>query len=89
MSVLLYILQLSELKMYQIHYDVMKKVYPDSLMLKTDTDSLLYHMHTNDLYKHLKSNELLQQHIEFSNYSKNHALYNNDHKKQIGILQVE
>ena len=25
------ILQLSKLKMYQIHYDVMKKVYPDSL----------------------------------------------------------
>ena len=44
------ILSNSKLLMYKIHYDAIKKVYPDAKMLKTDTDSLLYHINTKDLY---------------------------------------
>ena len=75
--------------MYKLHYDVLLKAYPESLMLKTDTDSLLYQIFTKDLYKDLKNNDLLQKHIEFSNYPKNHSLFNNDCKKQVGLFQDE
>ena len=75
--------------MYKIHYDAIKKVYPDAKMLKTDTDSLLYHINMKDLYHDMKENPILQQHFEFSNYPKNHELYNDDRKKKVGILQDE
>ena len=48
------ILENSKLKMFQLHYDVIKKVYPNALMLKTDTDSLLYQIFTDDLYDDFK-----------------------------------
>jgi len=83
------ILELSKLLMYQFHYDTMKKVYPNSLMLKTDTDSLLYFIETKDLYMDMKDDELLNHAIEFSNYPKNHLLYNNDRKKVPGYFQDE
>ena len=83
------ILDNSKLLMYKLHYDVLLKSYPDSKMLKTDTDSLLYHIPTDDLYKDMEQNSLLQEHIEFSNYPKNHHLYNDNRKKQVGLFQDE
>ena len=37
----------------------------------------------------MKQNTLLQEHIECSNYPKDHPLYNDTRKKQVGLLQDE
>ena len=58
-------------------------------MFKIDTGCLLYHINTKVLYKDKKESSLLHQHFEFSNYPKNHELYNDELKKQVGILQDE
>ena len=83
------ILESSKLLMYQFHYDTMKTVYPNSKMLKTDTDSLLYSIETEDLYADLKHNPILQSRIEFSNYPKDHFLFNESRKKIPGLFQDE
>jgi hypothetical protein len=83
------VLEISKLIMFDFHYNVMKKVYPDCEMMKTDTDSLLYKIKTDDLYHDLKTNPLLQQHFEFSNFPDNHPLYNCDRKKLPGLFQDE
>jgi uncharacterized protein YeeX (DUF496 family) len=80
------VLELSKLTMFEFHYDTMKKQYPSSKMLKTDTDSLLYYIETDDVYKDMKN---LQTKIEFSNYPKNHELYNIDNKKNVHYFQDE
>ena len=75
--------------MYKFHYDVMKVKYPEALMMKTDTDSLLYYVKTDDIYKDFKNDVSIQKEMEFSNYPKNHFLYNCDRKKQVGLFQDE
>lgn len=82
------ILESSKLLMFKFHYDTMKVRYPDSIMMKTDTDSLCYLIKTNDLYEELKEPDLQKQ-IEFSNYPKDHPLYNCDRKKIPGLFQDE
>ena len=82
------ILESSKLLMFKFHYDTMKVRYPESVMMKTDTDSLCYYIKTDDLYEELKE-PTLQSQIEFSNYPKDHSLFNNDRKKQVGIFQDE
>jgi uncharacterized protein YeeX (DUF496 family) len=82
------ILESSKLLMFKFHYDTMKVRYPDSIMMKTDTDSLCYLIKTDDLYEDLKE-PILQKQIEFSNYPKEHPLYNCDRKKKVGIFQDE
>jgi len=82
------VLDISKLRMFQFHYDVMKPRFPDALMMKTDTDSLLYEIKTPDLYEDLKDPSL-QKWIEFSNYPKTHPLYNCDRKKVPGLFQDE
>ena len=67
----------------------MKKVYPDAEMIKTDTDSLLYFIKTDNVYLDMHNNNKLQEQIEFSNYPKNHSLFNNDRKKIPGLFQDE
>jgi hypothetical protein len=67
----------------------MKVKYPNSLMLKTDTDSLLYLIETDDLYQDFKNDKNKQKTIEFSNYPKEHPLYNCDRKKIPGLFQDE
>jgi len=73
----------------KFHYDTMKVMYPDALMMKTDTDSLLYYVHTEDLYQDFKESDTIQKQVEFSNYPKNHFLYNCDRKKVAGLFQDE
>ena len=83
------ILESSKLHMFKFHYDIMKVKYPDCSMMKTDTDSLLYYIETTDLYQDLKNDKNLQEHIEFSNYPKDHLLYNCNRKKIPGLFQDE
>ena len=83
------VLDLSKLLMYKFHDDTMKVRYPEALMMKTDTDSLLYYLKIDVLYKDFKQDPLIQKQIEFSNYPKNHDLYNCDRKKVPGLFQDE
>ena len=78
------ILELSKLKMFQAFYDVVRVEFPKCRMLKTDTDSLLIEVKTHDLYKDFKNSALIQEHFEFSNYPKDHYLYNCDRVKHLG-----
>jgi len=83
------IMNLSKLRMYEFHYDVMMERYPNAEMFKTDTDSLLYYIKTDDVYVDMKDDALLQSNIEFSNYPKSHFLHNTDRKKIPGLFQDE
>ena len=83
------VLDSSKLLMFKFHYDVFKLAFPRSIMMKTDTDSLCYYIETEDLYQDLKTNSSIQQFMEFSNYPKDHYLYNNDRKKVPGLFQDE
>mgnify|MGYP000384883074 CR=1 FL=1 len=54
-----------------------------------DTDKLLYYIKTDYLYLDMYNNRQKQDQVEFSNYPKNHLLYNNDRKKVPGLFQDE
>ena len=47
----IYILNLSNVSMYEFHYDYIKNKYDNSRLLSFDTDSLLYHVKAEDVYK--------------------------------------
>jgi hypothetical protein len=52
----------------------------------TDTDSLIYKINTEDLYKDMSDNKDL---YDFSEYPKNHSLYDETNKKVIGKFKCE
>ena len=80
------VLELSKLLMYQFHYNVIKRFFPNSVLCGTDTDSLIYHIKTTDLYKDLSE---ISDYFDFSNYKSNHPLYNNSNKSIIGKFKDE
>ncbi|KAH0816055.1 hypothetical protein GEV33_006736 [Tenebrio molitor] len=58
------VLELSKMRMYEFHYDVMIKKYRDSLkLLRLSVDNLIYEIETKDFDKDLKSHPKLL--IEF------------------------
>ena len=81
------ILELSKLWMYDYHYNTIKKQYNDKAsLLFTDTDSLTYEIETDDIYKDMAK----QKHLyDFSDYPKNHHLYDECNKKVIGKFKDE
>lgn len=81
------ILDKSKLHMYKFYYDVLKAKYNDKIKLAyTDTDSLVIHVETEDLYKDLKQ---MNEHMDFSDYPKNHENYDISNKKKIGNFKDE
>jgi hypothetical protein len=76
------ILDLSKVLMYDFHYNTMLKRYgPDKLkLLFTDTDSLCYSVQTEDLYQDFKE---FADEFDFSEYPKEHLLYDEVNKKVI------
>ena len=67
------ILDLSKLRMYGFHYDVMRTNFWCPL-LYSDTDSLLYKVETTDLYADLAKKKVCTE-FDFSNYANNHPLH--------------
>ena len=54
----LYILELSEILMYELHYDYIKKKYDHkSKLLFTDTVGLLYEIYSEDVYEDSSSDK--------------------------------
>ena len=73
------ILDYSKIHMYSFYYDVLKPKYNDKIKLAyTDTDSFIIHVETDDIYTDFKH---IKQHMDFSDYPKNHECYNASNKK--------
>ena len=53
-----------------------------------DTDSLIYEINTKDFYKDLEGEEL-NYFFDFSNYNKNHVLFDESKKKAYGYIKDE
>ena len=68
-------LQLSNVLMYEFHYDYIKNKYSNnSRLLFTDTDSLMYEIKTEDVYEDFSNNKEM---FAFSNYSTQSKYYDN------------
>ncbi|XP_053202895.1 uncharacterized protein LOC128387677 [Panonychus citri] len=81
------VLELSKLRMYELHYDYFYPRYGDKLKLVyTDTDSFIYHIQTDDFYNDLKSMGPI---MDFSDYPQTHFLYDPINKKKLGVLKDE
>ena len=81
------ILDYSKIHMYSFYYDVLKPKNNDKIKLAyTDTDSFIIHVETDDIYTDFK---LINQHMDFSDYPKNHECYNASNKKVLGKMKDE
>jgi hypothetical protein len=75
------VLDLSKHLMYDWYYNTLKKRYGENCtMLYTDTDNLLVNIKTEDAYKDMAE---MKDEYDFSDYPKDHALYNETNKKVI------
>ena len=85
------ILDISKHHMYSFFYEVAKKRYgKDVKLLYTDTDSHVMHIHTEDVYKDWDSNpKFKMEHMDFSDYPKDHFLYDATNKKVLGKFKDE
>ena len=82
------ILDLSKTLMYRFHYDYVKPKWGDkSSLLFTDTDSLCYEIKTDDFYEDIKDD--VSEWFDTSNYEKDHPLFSNNNKKQVGFMKDE
>ena len=79
------VLDLSKWKMYDYHYNFVKKNF-DAELLFTDTDSLTYEIKSKTVYvEFYKWTDL----FDFSNYSKDSKFFNETKKKVIGKMKDE
>ena len=79
------VLDLSIWKMYDFHYNFIKKNF-DAELLFTDTDSLTYEIKSKNVYEEFfKWKDL----FDFSNYSKDSKFFNETNKKVIGKTKDE
>ena len=82
------ILDLSKTLMYRFHYDYVKPKWGDKAsLLFTDTDSLCYEIRTDDFYEDIKND--VDKWFDTSNYEKDHPLFSNKNKKQVGFMKDE
>ena len=79
------VLDLSKLKMYDFHYNFIKKNF-DVELLFTDMDSLTYEIKSKNVYEEFYKWKDL---FDFSNYSKDSKFFNDTNKKVIGKMEDE
>ena len=81
------VLDLSKYLMYDWYYNKLKKKYGEHCtLLYTDTDSLLVDIKIKDIYKDMSETK---DEYDFSDYPKDHPLYDETNKKVIGKLKDE
>ena len=81
------VLDLSKHLMYDWYYNKLKKKYGENCtLLYTDTDSLLVDIKTKDAYKDMSE---IKEDYDFSDYPKDHPLYDETNKKVIGKMKDE
>ena len=79
------VLDLSKWKMYDFHYNFIKKNFNAELLF-TDTDSLTYEIKSENVYEEFfKWKDL----FDFSNYSKDSKFFDETNKKVIGKMKDE
>ena len=71
------VLDLSKWKMYDFHYNFIKKNF-DAELLFTDTDSLTYEIKSEDIYEEFSKHKHL---FDFSNYPKDSKFFHQPNKK--------
>ena len=83
------ILNLSKTKMYEFHYDYMKRKYNESdlKLLYMDTDSLVHDIETEDFYKNIV--EDVETRFDKSGYVPGRPLPIEKNKKVIGLMKDE
>ena len=81
------ILDLSKIHMYSFYYDVLKEKYNENIkLIYTDTDSYVIQTFPNDIYEDFK---LINEHMDFSGYDKQHPNYDTTNKKVLGKFKDE
>ncbi|WP_375676120.1 hypothetical protein, partial [Bartonella sp. CL42QHWL] len=82
------VLELSKLLMYEFYYEVLQPYFGEknTELLYLDTDSFVLNINTDDLTKDLKE---LRHYFDFSNYPKDHTLYDTSKKKVPGYFKDE
>ena len=71
--------------MFDWYYNQLKKKYGDNCtLLYTDTDSLLVSIKTPNIYKDMQESK---DEYDFSDYPKDHPLYDESNKKVIGKMK--
>ena len=82
------VLELSKLLMYETYYDILQPYFgQENIQLDyMDTDSFVLSVNTKDIIKDLKN---LEDIFDFSNLYKNHELFSNKNKKEIGFFRIE
>jgi hypothetical protein len=81
------ILDLSKTLMYDFHYDIMvPKFNQDLQLMYMDTDSFVYQIHTEDLFAEYFK---MAQHMDTSDYPKDHPNYSTSNKKVLGKFKDE
>ena len=80
------VLELSKLTMFEFWYNVIKPRFPACTLCFTDTDSLLIDIPTDDLYTDLVD---IKEHLDLSNYPKDHKLYDSSNKACLGKFKDE
>ena len=81
------VLDLSKYLMYDWYYNKLKTKYGEHCtLLYTDTDSLPVDIKTKDIYKDMSETK---DEYDFSDYPKDHPLYDETNKKVIGKLKDE
>ena len=79
------VLDLNKWKMYDFHYNFIKKNF-DAELLFTDTDSLTYEIKSEDVYEEFFKHKHL---FDFSNYPKDSKFFDETNKKIIGKMKDE
>ena len=79
------LLDLSKWKIYDFHYNLIKKDF-DVELLFTDTDSLAYEIKSENVYEEFYKWKDL---FDFSNYSKDSSFFDESNKKVIGKMKDE
>lgn len=81
------VLALSKCIMYKYHYNyIIPKYGKDIKLIMTDTDFCLYHVKTKDIYSDTEKDKHL---FDFSNYDKNHFLFDKTNAKKPGLFKDE
>ena len=80
------ILDLSKYHMYNFHYNIWLKKFPESILLFTDTDSLAYAVDNINIYEQMAT---FIDEFDFSEYPKDHPLYTTANMKAVGKFKDE
>ena len=78
------VLDLSKWKMYDFHYNFIKKNFNAELLF-TDTDSLTYEIKSENVYEFFKHKYV----FDFSNFPKNSQFFYESNKKVCGKMKDE